>query len=269
LTQTNLARFKGKNAVVTGATSGIGNAIVRRLLAEGANVVAAGRRETLLQALEKEYQGSVLGVRTDVMVESDVAQLVQQCVARFGSLQIAFNVAGAATIGTIVDGSSEDWESTIDLCLRSVYWSIKYQAKQFIAQGTGGSIVNVSSLNQVVPFYGASSYATAKAGVGMLTQNAALELARHRIRVNALLPGLTETPATGIISATPDINALYMERIPLGRAARSEEMAAPAVFLASEDASYITGASLIVDGGWATTGYPDSSRWLGKWLPPA
>jgi NAD(P)-dependent dehydrogenase (short-subunit alcohol dehydrogenase family) len=188
LTQTNLARFKGKNAVVTGATSGIGNAIVRRLLAEGANVVAAGRRETLLQALEKEYQGSVLGVRTDVMVESDVAQLVQQCVARFGSLQIAFNVAGAATIGTIVDGSSEDWESTIDLCLRSVYWSIKYQAKQFIAQGTGGSIVNVSSLNQVVPFYGASSYATAKAGVGMLTQNAALELARHRIRVNALLP---------------------------------------------------------------------------------
>ena len=110
---------------------------------------------------------------------------------------------------------------------------------------------------------------TAKAGLGMLTQNAALELARHKIRVNALLPGLTETPATGIISGDREVNDLYMERIPMGRAADAAEIAAASVFLASADASYITGASLIADGGWATTGYPDSSKWVGRWMPPA
>jgi NAD(P)-dependent dehydrogenase (short-subunit alcohol dehydrogenase family) len=101
----------------------------------------------------------------------------------------------------------------------------------------------------------------------MLTQNAALELARHQIRVNALLPGLTATPATQFIDATPDINQAYLERIPMGRAADAAEIAAAAVFLASSDASYITGASLIADGGWATTGYPDSSQWIARWLP--
>ena len=126
-----------------------------------------------------------------------------------------------------------------------------------IDQGRGGAIVNISSLNQIVPFPGASSYATAKAGVGMLTQNAALELAAHRIRVNAVLPGLTDTPSTTFIRETPPIREAYMQRIPAKRAAQPEEIAAPALFLASELATYITGASLLVDGGWALTGYPD------------
>lgn len=128
-------------------------------------------------------------------------------------------------------------------------------------QGTGGAIVNISSLNQLVPLYGSASYAAAKAGVGLLTQNAALELARYQIRVNAVLPGVTDTRPTQR-SKVPEIRRAYLERIPLGRIASPEEIARPALFLASQDARYITGVSLIVDGGWALTGYPDASRWL-------
>jgi len=262
-------RLAGRTALVIGASSGIGKAIAERLVVEGAKVVAAARRTELLAAMEAELGAALVGMKCDVLEEADVERSVAATVERFGPLDIAFNVAGGARIGTIVDGSTEDWDAVIDLTLRSAYLGIKYQARNMIASGRGGAIVNISSLNQLVPFYAASSYSTAKAALGMLTQNAALELARHKIRVNALLPGLTATPATEIIAAAPDINAAYMERIPMGREASAAEMAGPAVFLASDDASYITGASLIADGGWALTGYPDSSRWYTRWMPPA
>ena len=261
-------RFSGLTALVIGASSGIGKGIAARLVAEGANVVAAARRMDLLQAMAGELGPRLHAARCDVCEEGDIEASVAETARHFGPLDLAFNVAGGARIGTIVDGSTEDWDAVIQLTLRSVYLGIKHQARDMIASGKGGSIVNISSLNQVVPFFAASSYATAKAGVGMLTQNAALELARHRIRVNALLPGLTATPATEIIGSSPDINNAYLERIPMGREATTAEMAASAVFLASADASYITGASLIADGGWALTGYPDSSQWYKSWMPP-
>lgn len=254
--------FTGKTALVTGATAGIGHSIVRALLAEGANVVAVGRNTAQLDALASEFGAQLHPVRADVSVEAEVQHCVEQAAQRFGRLDIAFNVAAAARLGSLLDGSSEDWNATVDCCLNSVYYGIKHQARQMLSQGGGGAIVNVSSLNQLVPFPGASSYATAKAGVGMLTQNAALELAPHKIRVNAVLPGLTDTPSTAFIRDTPPIHAAYMERIPARRAAQAEEIAAPALFLASEQASYITGASLLVDGGWSLSGYPDLSLWL-------
>lgn len=261
--------FSGQTALVIGASSGIGAAIARRLVEYGANVVAAARRTNLLKAMEDELGATLRGVRCDVLEEADVAQTIDETVRHFGGLDMTFNVAGGARIGTIVDGSTEDWDAVIRLTLRSAYLGIKHSARWMIANGRAGAIVNISSLNQQVPFFGASSYSTAKAGLGMLTQNAALELARHRIRVNALLPGLTATPATGIISSAPDINQAYMQRIPMGRAAHAAEIAAAAMFLASADASYITGASLLADGGWATTGYPDSSQWISRWSPDA
>jgi NAD(P)-dependent dehydrogenase (short-subunit alcohol dehydrogenase family) len=267
MTQDTSARFSGQTALVIGASSGIGKAIARRLVADGANVVAAARRIELLKAMQVDLGPTLHGVRCDVLEENDVAQAVEETVRHFGGLDIVFNVAGGARIGTIVDGSTSDWDAVIKLTLRSAYLGIKHAAGWMIANRRGGAIVNISSLNQQVPFYGASSYSTAKAGLGMLTQNAALELARHHIRVNALLPGLTSTPATGIIGAAPDIHQAYMDRIPMGRAAEPAEIAAAAVFLASADASYITGASLLCDGGWATTGYPDSSKWISRWSP--
>lgn len=257
----------GQTALVIGASSGIGKAIAQRLVEDGAQVVAAARRVNLLKDMEKELGAMLHGVRCNVLEEADVVRAIEETVGHFGALDITFNVAGGARIGTIVDGSTADWDAVIQLTLRSAYLGIKHSARWMIANGRPGVIVNISSLNQQVPFYGASSYAAAKAGLGMLTQNAALELARHKIRVNALLPGLTSTPATGVISADSDINEAYIERIPMGRAADAAEIAAAAAFLAGKDASYITGASLIADGGWATTGYPDSSRWISRWTP--
>jgi NAD(P)-dependent dehydrogenase (short-subunit alcohol dehydrogenase family) len=254
-------QFVGKVAVVTGATSGIGNAIVRCLVTEGANVVAAGRNSEKLAALEDELGDSVVGMRADVLVEDDLRELVSRAVSRFGGLDLAFNVVGGAgRHSAIVDTEREDWDAVMDLTLRSAFLGMKYQAARMISQGRGGAIVNISSVNQHMPLYGRASYAAAKAGVGMLTQNAALELARHRIRVNAILPGLTDTRPNQR-SKVPEIRAAYVERIPLGRAAEPEEIARPALFLASEGANYVTGVSLVVDGGWALTGYPDASRW--------
>jgi NAD(P)-dependent dehydrogenase (short-subunit alcohol dehydrogenase family) len=196
------------------------------------------------------------------LIEEDIEALVATAVDTFGALDVAFNVVGGAgRAAPIVDTGRENWEGVIDLTLRSVFYGVKHQARQMIAQGRGGAIVNISSLNQVVPLYGSAGYATAKAGVGMLTQNAALELARHQIRVNAVLPGVTDTRPTQR-SKVPEIRDAYLERIPLGRIASPEEIARPAVFLASDAARYITGVNLIVDGGWALTGYPDASRWL-------
>jgi len=253
--------FRGKTAVVTGATSGIGNAIVRRLVAEGAMVVAAARNAKRLATLEAELIGALISRPTDVLIEDDIQQLVAAAVDKFGRLDLAFNVVGGAgRASPIAETATEDWQSVIDLTLRSVFLGIRYQAKQMIVQATGGSIVNVSSLNQLMPLYGSAAYATAKAGVGMLTQNAALELARHKVRVNAVLPGLTDTRPNQR-SKIPEIRKTYLERIPLGRSATPDEIARPALFLASEAAAYITGVSLIVDGGWALTGYPDASRW--------
>jgi NAD(P)-dependent dehydrogenase (short-subunit alcohol dehydrogenase family) len=258
---TSNGTFHGKTSLVTGATSGIGNAIARRLVAEGAHVVAAGRNPEKLAALEAELEGSLISRRADVLIEDDIRQLVGDVVERFDRLDIAFNVVGGAgRASPIPDTAAENWQSVIDLTLRSVFLGLKYQTKQMISQGTGGCVVNISSLNQIMPLYGSAAYATAKAGVGMLTQNAALELARHRIRVNAILPGLTDTRPNQR-SKIPEIRKTYLERIPLGRSATPDEIARPALFLASEAAAYITGVSLIVDGGWALTGYPDASRW--------
>ena len=252
----------GATAVVTGATSGIGNAILRLLVAKGANVVAAARNVEKLEALRDELGSQVVGMRTDVLREDDIQALVASAVEHFGTLDLAFNVVGGAgRASALVDTESENWQGVMNITLRSVFLGIKHQARQMIAQGNGGAIVNISSLNQIVPLYGSAGYSAAKAGVGMLTQNAALELARHQIRVNAILPGVTDTRPTQR-SKVPEIRNAFLERIPLGRIATPDEIARPAVFLASEEARYVTGVNLLVDGGWSLSGYPDASRWL-------
>lgn len=257
----NSPSFAGKTAIVTAATGGIGLAIARRLVDAGAKVAIAGRNIVRLNQLAAEYGEAVLAVRTDVTVELDIVNLINTVEAWSGQIDAVFNVAGSARLAPIIDCSSDDWDAVMALNLRSAFLSIKYAARRMMKTG-GGSIVNISSLNAVVPFYGAANYATSKAGLGMLTQNAALELAQYSIRVNALLPGLTETPGTAPLIGEPAIRDAYMEKIPFKRAANADEIAQPALFLASEQASYITGATLIADGGWALTGYPDLRPFL-------
>lgn len=255
---TNLA---GKVAIVTGGASGIGLAIVQRLLNAGAKVAVADLNGDKLTELEEANKGNLIGRITNVTKEADIESLVKETVEAFGQLDYGFNVAGASKAGTIVDQSEEDWDFTVDLCLKGVFLSVKHQAKYMQEHG-GGAIVNVASLNAHVPMFYGAAYSSAKAGVEMLTKNAALELAQHNIRVNAILPGLVATPLTKDLTNVEAINEAYMERIPMRRAADPDEMAGPALFLVSDDASYVNGSSLIVDGAWAVSGYPDLSKFM-------
>lgn len=259
-------RFNGKVALVTGAASGIGRAIAQRLHAEGASILGSDLNVEGLDSLGAELGERFLGRAGDVTVEADVALMVDAAVDHFGDLHHAFNVAGGNRAGYLLDLETKDWDFTIDLCLKSVFLCIKYQARR-MAAGKGGAIVNIASLNAHVPMHAGAAYATAKAGVEMLTKNAALEFAELGIRVNAVLPGLVETPLTRRHFDNPDAIGAFVSRIPQGRAAQPEEIAAPALFLASADASYVNGSSLLVDGAWSVSGYPDMRPFRGpvKW----
>jgi len=255
-------RFTGKVAVVAGGASGIGRTIAGRLHAEGAAVVIGDLNAEGLAAM------SALGDRTatlrvDVTVEADAEALVALAAERFGGLDVAFNVAGASRPGYIVDLAEDDWDFTVDLCLKGVFLGMKHQARQMMRQGRGGAIVNIASLNAHVPMHAGSAYVSAKAGVEALSRNGALEFAPHGIRVNAILPGLVQTPLTRRHFDNPDALAAFVERIPMGRPAQPEEIAAPSLYLASDDATYVSGASLLVDGAWAVSGYPDMRPFRG------
>lgn len=259
-------RFKDRTALVTGAGSGIGLAIVRGLLAEGADVIGGDIDADRLAAAAAELGPAFVGQQADVTLEADNAALVALAVARFGGLDCAFNVAGASRPGYLVDLAEEDWDFTVDLCLKGVFLGMKHQARQMLGQA-GGAIVNIASLNAHVPMHGGAAYASAKAGVEMLSKNGALEFAGGGVRVNAVLPGLVQTPLTQRHFDNPDVQAAFVERIPLGRAAQPDEIAGPSLFLASDEASYVSGASLLVDGAWAVSGYPDMRPFRGptKW----
>lgn len=248
-----MSRFENKVALVTGSGSGIGRAAVEMLLAEGANVVGADLKPG------DEAENYVPAV-CDVTKESDVEAAVATAVDRFGRLDIALNVAGASKSGTIIDQSEADWDFTVDLVLKGVFLSIKHEAK---AMTEGGAIVNVSSLNAHVPMWFGAAYASGKAGAEMLTKSAALELGGQGIRVNAILPGLVQTPLTTMFTDNAALMADSRERIVLSRPADPNEIAKPMLFLASDDASYITGTSLVVDGGWEITGYPNLAKHMG------
>ena len=250
------SRFSGKVAVVTGGASGIGLAIIRRLVKEGGRAVVGDVNRQALDAVTAELGDAVHPAIAAVRLESQVAAMVDAAAARFGRLDVGFNCAGLSVFGELMELDEADWNTVIDICLKGVYLSMKHEARAMSRAG-GGAIVNIASLNCRVPMYGGGPYAAAKAGVDMLSRNAALELAPRRIRVNTVSPGLTDTPLTAGIRDLPGAEEAFMNRIPLARWGTPDEMAAAATFLASDDAGYISGANLFVDGGWETTGYPD------------
>lgn len=257
-------RFAGKVAVVTGGASGIGLATARRLVREGARVVLGDVNPDALGKACAELGAAAHGVVVDVRVEAQVEALADAAPARFGALDLGFNCAGLGAFGEVTELSETDWDTVIDICLKGAFFAVKHEARRMIAAGRGGAIVNVASLNSHVPAYGSVAYTCAKAGVEMLSRNAALELARHGIRVNTVSPGLTDTPLTSGFRAVGGLEAAFLERIPMRRWGTPDDMAAAALFLASDDAGYVSGSNLFVDGAWETTGYPDLSRFRGE-----
>jgi NAD(P)-dependent dehydrogenase (short-subunit alcohol dehydrogenase family) len=254
-----MTRFAEQVALVTGGASGIGAAITQQLLKEGARVVVADLNPG---NLDEGGDAQLMALTADVTDEVAVQGAVEAAVSHFGRLDLAFNVAGLAHVGTILDGASDDWSKTVEVILKGTYFGTRHAARAMRDGGRGGAIVNVSSLNAHVPMFGGSAYASAKAGTESFTRNAALELAPHRIRVNAVLPGLVQTPLTAPLLENAELKADYLDRIPVGRPATPEEIADPCLYLADDGARYITGASLVVDGGWEITNYPDLSRYL-------
>ncbi len=256
-------RFQNRVAIVTGGVSGIGAKITERLAAEGASVVAVDINADLVGRAGELFGERVVGKVADVTDEAAFAGVITAAVEQFGTLDAIFNVAGGSRAGTLTDISAEDWDFTVRLNLYSAFYGTRLAARQFIAEGKAGAIVNVASLNSLVPMFYGVGYTAAKAAAVMLTKQAALELGEHGIRVNAVSPGLVSTPLTQGLTDIPGVQEAYNSRIPMGRPARPEEIAAAALFLASDDASYISGDNLVVDAGWSTTGYPDLRPFLG------
>lgn len=258
-----MSGFENSVAVVTGGVSGIGAAITRRLVDRGAKVFVADINADAVAAATETFGENVAGLRTDVTDEQSMEALFAAAVERFGRIDAVYNVAGGSKPGRVIDMDLATWDFNIKLNLSGAFLGTKLGAKQFLAQGGAGSIVNIASLNSQVPMHSGAGYSTAKAGVVMLTKNAALELAEQGIRVNAISPGLVATPLTGGLLAVPGVMDTYLDRIPAKRAADPDEIAGVALFLASADASYVNGENIVVDGAWATTGYPDLRAFMG------
>lgn len=250
-----MSKLNGKTAIVTGGASGIGLAIAEELMGKGVQVIAADINEEALEKAEEIHE-LYKGQKVDVTEEEQVANFVENVAKEYGSIDYSFHVAGAQKPGFIVDQTLEDWNFTIQLVLNGVFLFTKHVGKKMKEQKYG-KMVNVSSLNAHVPMFYGAAYSSAKAAVENFTRNAALELSEYNININALLPGLVATPLTKSMTDNEEINNRFMERIPAKRAGEPSEIAKPAVFLASEEATYINGTSLVVDGGWEITGYPD------------
>jgi NAD(P)-dependent dehydrogenase (short-subunit alcohol dehydrogenase family) len=238
-------------ALVTGGGNGIGAATAHALAELGAQVVVADINEEAARAMAKEIGEGADAIGVDVADNESVGAMVAFAVERFGGLDWACNIAGIAPMPKpFLDHTADDWQRTIDVNLNGVFWCMQHELRQMTAQGRGGAIVNMSSGAGVVPAPGQPQYTAAKHGVLGLTKQAAQEFARNGIRVNAVLPGQTETgPMKEYLASMPDGGEKMLRRLPMGRMATTAEIANAVAWLCSDAASYVNGVSLTVDGG--------------------
>ncbi len=252
-------RLDGMVAVITGAASGIGAGTARRFVDEGASVVLADIQQEIGESLAAELGDSAAFALTDVTSEDDVAAAVGMAVARWGQLDVMFNNAGIlGAVGSIADTSVEDWEKTISVLLTGAFLGSKHAARVMIPKGSG-SIINTSSIAGVTGGLAPHAYSTAKHGVIGLTRTVASEMAAHGVRVNAVAPGntisaMTADVMTGDHSNLDQAATVIQSKSPLGIAGEPDDIAGAVVYLASDDSRYITGHTLVIDGGQVNAG---------------
>ncbi len=249
-----MARFSNKVVLVTGGTSGIGKAAALAFAREGAKVVLSGRRETEGHAVVTaitQAGGTASFVQADVAKERDVKNLVEQTIKNYGRLDIAFNNAGIETMQPLSEITEAEYRKTFDINVWGVIAAMKYEIPQMIAGG-GGSIINTSSIAGHIGMAGAAVYIASKHAVEGLTKTAALEVAKQKVRVNAVAPGAIVTEMIDRFTGGEDSEqGKYLASMhPVGRMGRVEEVVAAVLYLASDEASFTTGTSLPVDGGY-------------------
>jgi NAD(P)-dependent dehydrogenase (short-subunit alcohol dehydrogenase family) len=249
-----MSDLANKVAIITGATSGIGREAALLFAEHGAKLVIAGRREqegaeTL--ALIRKSGGDGIFVKTDVAKAADIERLVKTAVEKFGRIDVAFNNAGIeGNWKPMTDLSELEWDDVININLKGVWLSLKYEIQQMLRQSTGGSIVNMSSVAGLMGTPAAAPYGASKHGVISLTRTAALEFAKQKIRVNAVCPAVIGTPMGDRLFGAPDVQQMTVAMHPIGRWGTPREVAEAVLFMCSDKSSFMTGHYIVLDGGF-------------------
>jgi NAD(P)-dependent dehydrogenase (short-subunit alcohol dehydrogenase family) len=249
-------RLKNKVAIITGAASGIGRSCAILFAKEGAHVIAADRNieglNSVAETIKKEVKKGIITIEVDISQKSMVENMVKKAIESFGKIDILLNIAGVQILKELTDMDEDNWQKTIDTNLKGTFLCTKYVIPHMI-KGGGGSIVNMSSTLGYQGLRGFSTYSATKGGIIALTSCTAIEYADKGIRINCICPGPIRTPLMKTVSEDPEeLEKLIQEaekKIPLRRIGEPEDVAKAALFLASDDSSFVTGTKLIIDGG--------------------
>lgn len=250
-------KFQGKVSLVTGAGQGIGKAVASAFANEGSTVVVNDIEERMARRVSEDIiarGGRAIAIKADVSKREEVEDMIEKTIRSFKHIDVLVNNAGVQTEIPFLDLSEEEWDTIIDTNLKGTFLCSQLAAKEMVKQG-GGKIINISSIHEFFPRRNIAHYAASKGGMAMLAKVMALELARYKINVTAIAPGVVATGMNADLLSSPQKFAEMSSKIPCGRIATPEEVAKVAIYLASQDAEYITGTTIYVDGGFSLSGH--------------
>lgn len=245
-------RLDNKVVLITGGTHGIGRAITELFASEGAMVAFSGRGEVALRETEQailDQGGAALAIETDIQYKDQVDRMVGTVLKRWGRIDVLVNNAGVSLVSPFLEIAEVDWDMIMNINLKGTFLVSQRVAQVMVQQGKAGSIIQMSSVNGLAAEADQAHYNTTKGGMNMLMMSMALELAPYQIRVNALCPGFIETRLTKSLIDDPQALGVYLKTIPMGRVGQPGDIATAALFLASDDSAYMTGQTMVIDGG--------------------